>query len=96
MFEGESKEAFEAWLIDKGKYFQTCEYTDKLKAWLEVYQLRGNFTLWWEEIKTVRKINEEQVTWQEFHKHFKEKYLTEHYYDEKARQVKIPVMYTLQ
>jgi len=49
-----------------------------------VYQLRGKVTLWWEEIKTVRKIDEEHVTWNEFQKHFKDKYLTEHYYDEKA------------
>jgi len=34
----------------------------------------------------VRKIDEEQVTWQEFQKHFKEKYLIEHYYDEKAKE----------
>lgn len=74
----------EAWLIDMGKYFQIYEYTDRLKGWLAVYQLRGKVTLWWEEIKTVRKIDEEHVTWNEFQKHFKDKYLTEHYYDEKA------------
>jgi len=46
LFEGESKEATKAWLIDMGKYFQIYEYTDKLKARLEVYQLWGNATLW--------------------------------------------------
>ena len=45
-----------------GKYFHIYEYTDNLKARLAVYQLRGKATLWWEEIKTVRKIDEEQVT----------------------------------
>lgn len=59
LFEGESEEVAETWLIDMGKYFQIYEYTDKLKAWLAVYQLRGKATLWWEEIKTVRKIDEE-------------------------------------
>ena len=69
-----------------GKYFHIYQYTDKLKARLVVYQLRGKATLWWEEIKTVRRIDEEQVTWNEFQKNFKDKYLTEHYYDEKAKE----------
>ena len=56
-----------------GKNFQIYEYTNKLKARLAVYQLRGKATLWWEEIKTVRKIDEEQFTWNEFQKHFKDK-----------------------
>lgn len=85
LFEGESKKAIEAWLSDMGKYFQIYEYTDKLKAQLEVYQLRGKATLWWEEIKIVRRIDEEQVTWQEFQKIFKDKYLTKRYYDEKGQ-----------
>lgn len=42
--------------------------------------------MWWEEINTVRKINEEEVSWHEFQKHFKDKYLTEHYYNEKAKE----------
>jgi len=75
LFEGEFEEAVEAWLIEMGKYFQIYEYTDKPKARLVVYQLRGKATLCCKEIKTVRKIDEEQVTWQEFTKHFKEKYL---------------------
>ena len=86
LFEGESEEATKAWLINMGKYFQIYEYTDKLNADLAVYQLRGKATLWQEEIKTVRKIDEQQVTWNEFQKHFKDKYLSKRYYDEKANE----------
>ena len=85
LFEGESKEAIESWLIDISKYFHIYDYTDKLKGHLAVYQLRGKATLWWEEIKTVRKIDEEHVTWKEFQNIFKDKYLTKRYYDEKQR-----------
>lgn len=35
----------------------------------------------------VRKFDKEKVMWREFQKHFKEKYLTEHYYDEKAKEL---------
>lgn len=57
-----------------------------MKARLVVYQLRGKATLWWEEIKSIRKIDEEKVTWNEFPNHFNDKYLTECYYDEKAKE----------
>eukprot|EP00253_Pinus_taeda_P010510 PITA_10510 len=48
--------------------------------------ITGKATLWWEEIKTMRKIDEQQVMWQEFQKHFKDKYITKCYYDEKAKE----------
>lgn len=32
LFEGESEEAIEAWLIGMSKYFQIYDYIDKLKA----------------------------------------------------------------
>jgi len=48
MFEGESEEVVEAWMIDMGKYFQIYEYTKKLKARIAIYELRGKATLWWE------------------------------------------------
>jgi len=34
----------------------------------------------------VRKIDEEQVTWKKIQKYFKDKYLTERYYDKKAKE----------
>ena len=68
---------------------------DKLKARLTFYQLRGKATLWVEEIKSVRKIDEEHVTWNGFQKHFKDKYLTECYYDEKAKEFHVLRLGTL-
>lgn len=68
------------------KYFQIYDHTNKLKARLAVYQLSGKATLWWEEIKTVRKIDEEHVTWKEFQKNFKDKYPTKRYHDEKEKE----------
>lgn len=45
LFEGESEEVDEAYLIDTSKYFQIYDYTDKLKSQLTVSQLRGKATL---------------------------------------------------
>lgn len=40
-FNGESKEATEAWLVNINKYFHIYEYNDKLKDHLAIYQLQG-------------------------------------------------------
>eukprot|EP00253_Pinus_taeda_P029666 PITA_29666 len=85
-FEGESEEAGEAWLINMNKYFQVYEYDHHLKARLAIFQLQAKATLWWEEVKRVRGISEQDVTWEKFQGYFKEKYLTERFYDEKARE----------
>eukprot|EP00253_Pinus_taeda_P018663 PITA_18663 len=85
-FDGEQEEAAEAWLINMNKYFQLYEYDHNLKARLAIFQLQGKATLWWEEVKIVKGVTEETITWDNFQKYFKERYLTERFYDEKARE----------
>eukprot|EP00253_Pinus_taeda_P012702 PITA_12702 len=86
LFNGEQEEAAEAWLININKYFQLYEYDQNLKARLAIFQLQGKATLWWEEIKIVKRVSEQNITWEKFQKYFKERYLTERFYDEKARE----------
>ena len=80
------EEVAEAWLINMNKYFQLYDYNGKLKAQLAIYQLREKATLWWEEVKNVRGIEDQDVTWDRFQQYFKYKYLTERFYGEKARE----------
>ena len=61
-FDGEAKEVTEAWLINMKKYFQVYEYNSNLKARLAIYQLREKATPWWEELKNVRSIEDQDVT----------------------------------
>jgi len=68
------------------KYFQLYEYDHNLKARLAIFQLQGNTTLWWEEVKIVRGVSEQNITWEKFQRYFKKRYLTERFYDEKARE----------
>ena len=75
-FDGEEKEVVEAWLINMNKYFQVYEYSSNLKARLAIYQLREKATLWWEEVKNVYSIEDEDMTLDEFQQYFKEKYIT--------------------
>eukprot|EP00253_Pinus_taeda_P019525 PITA_19525 len=86
LFDEEQEEAVEAWLININKYFQLYEYDQNLKARLAIFQLQGKATLWWEEIKIVKGVSEQNITWEKFQKYFKEIYLTERFYDEKARE----------
>lgn len=85
-FDGEQEEAAEAWLINMNKYFQLYEYDHNLKARLAIFQLQGKATLWWEEVKIVKGVSEQGITWDKFQRYFKERYLTERFYDEKARE----------
>eukprot|EP00253_Pinus_taeda_P032966 PITA_32966 len=68
------------------KYFQLYEYDHNLKARLAIFQLQGKATLWWEEVKIVKGVTEQSITWDSFQRFFKERYLTERFYDEKARE----------
>eukprot|EP00253_Pinus_taeda_P020750 PITA_20750 len=85
-FDGESEEAAEAWLINMNKYFQVYEYDHHLQARLAIFQLQAKATLWWEEVKMIRGVHEQDITWETFQRYFKEKYLIERFYDEKARE----------
>eukprot|EP00253_Pinus_taeda_P011521 PITA_11521 len=86
LFNEEQEEATEAWLLNINKYFQLYEYDQNLKVRLAIFQLQGKATLWWEEIKIVKGVSEQNITWEKFQKYFKERYLTERFYDEKARE----------
>eukprot|EP00253_Pinus_taeda_P014569 PITA_14569 len=68
------------------KYFQLYEYDHNLKARLAIFQLHGKATLWWEEVKIVKGVSEHTITREKFQRYFKERYLTERFYDEKARE----------
>ena len=76
----------EAWLLNMIKYFQVYEYERNLKVRLAIYQLQGMATLWWEETKMVYAIDEKIVTWEDFQVKFKNHYLNERYYDDKAQE----------
>lgn len=68
------------------KYFQVYEYDHHRKARLAIFQLQSKATLWWEEVKMVRGLNEQDITWETFQRYFREKYLTKRFYDEKERE----------
>ena len=68
------------------KYFQIYNYWDESKEKITIYNFTGKADIWWQGIKKVKNIKERYVTWKFFKKYFKIKYLSEQYYEEKAKE----------
>ena len=64
MFNGEVEkgEEAEAWLSGMKKYIYIYNYLEKLKAWMDIYNLTGKDDIWWHDIKRVKNLKEKYVT----------------------------------
>ena len=87
-FKGEMKksEDVEAWLLGLKKFFQLHSYIDNMKAKIATFNLKGKADIWWEDVKNVKGIREDSLTWNEFERLFKKKYLSESYYDDRVNE----------
>jgi hypothetical protein len=57
-----------------------------LKARVATFNLNGKASIWWEDLKNVKWIHEEDLSWERFEKYFSKKYLSEKYFDEKTKE----------
>ena len=73
-------------MIGLNKYFKVHDYSKNLKARITIFNLNGNASIWWEDLKNVKGIHEEDLSWKKFEKHFKKKYLSENYFDGKTKE----------
>jgi hypothetical protein len=87
-FDGEHKreEDAETWLLGMKKYFQLQNYSAHAEGIIAMYQLKGKASMWWDQFVQVQHIKEKEVTWKEFKRYFKKKYLTKRYYDRKMKE----------
>ena len=53
---------------------------------MEIYNFTRKENIWWQDIKKVKGIKEIYVTWKTFKNISKIKYLSEQYYEEKAKE----------
>ena len=53
---------------------------------MEIYNLIGKDNIWWYDIKRVKGIKEKNINWITFKKYFKNKFLSEQYYEEQAKE----------
>jgi hypothetical protein len=50
------------------------------------FNLNGKASIWWEDLKNVKGVREEDLSWEKFEKYFWKKYLSEKYFDEKTKE----------
>jgi hypothetical protein len=87
-FNGEIKkgEEEEAWLLGLKKYFRVHEFSENMKARVATFNLNGKVSIWWEYLKNMKGLHEEDLSWEWFEKYFWKKYLSEKYFDKKIKE----------
>jgi len=58
-----------------------------MKAKIATFNLKGKVDIWWEGVKNVMVIQEEELLWDEIERLFKKKYLSKRYYDDKDKKI---------
>ena len=53
---------------------------------MAIYNLSGKANIWWQDLKRVKGIKEKEVNWSTFKRYFKKKFLSEQYYEERAKE----------
>jgi len=56
-----------------------------MKEKITTFNLKGKADIWWEDVKNAKGIQEDDLTLNEFERLFTKNYLSERYYDEKAK-----------
>jgi hypothetical protein len=57
-----------------------------MKARVTTFNLNGKASIWWEDLKNVKGVRKEDLSWERFEKYFRKKYLLEKYFDEKNKE----------
>ena len=52
----------EAWLLGIKKFFWLHDYSENMKAKIDTFSLEGKVDIWWEDVKNVKRIHEEDLT----------------------------------
>jgi hypothetical protein len=64
----------EAWLSRMNNYFQFQNYSIKLEDITDIYNLQGNYTIWWDHLRKLKRISERNISWKQFKNHSQQKY----------------------
>ena len=77
-FDGEIQKGEEEffWLLGFKKYFRFHDYSENLKTQIVIFNLNGKDSIWWEDLRNVKGVHENNLSWRQFEKYFK-KYLSE-------------------
>jgi hypothetical protein len=68
------------------KYFRFLDYSGNLKAQIAIFNLNGKDSIWWEDLRNVKGVHKKDLSWKKFEKYFKNKYLSENYFDGNTKE----------
>ena len=68
------------------KYLWVCGYSCLMKARIAIYNLHDKENLWWVDLKITKYVKEKMFKWKIFKELFKQKYLSQRYYDGKVKK----------
>jgi len=88
-FDGDMKnlEDSEAWILGMNKFFEFHNYMDNMKARVVIFILKDKAYIWWEDVKQDRDIKRDDLSWKEFKRIYKKKYLSKRCYDSKTKEL---------
>jgi hypothetical protein len=49
--------------------------------------MNGKASIWWEDLRNVKGIHDKDLSWKQFEKYFKKKYLLENYFDGNTKEL---------
>jgi len=75
-----------AWLSGVNKFFRLHDYSEDVKEKIDTFSLKGKVCILWEYLKNVKGIREEELTWSEFGRIFRNKYISERYYENREKE----------
>jgi hypothetical protein len=73
-------------LLGLNNYFRVHDYSENLKARIAIFNMNGKAFVWWEDLRNVKGIHDKDLSWKQFEKYFKKKYLSEKYFDGKTKE----------
>ena len=78
MFDRESKKPkdVEAWLLGMKKFFDLHDYIVNMKGRIDIFSLKGKASIGWKDMKRVRGIKIEELSWHDFKRLLRKKYLS--------------------
>ena len=53
-------------MLGMRKFFKLHNYSENMKDKVATFNLKGKANIWWEDVKYVKGINEDYLTWSEF------------------------------
>jgi len=76
----------EAWFLGMRKFFIFHDYSENMKEKITTISLKHKVDIWWEDVQNVKGIHEDDLTWHEFERLFKKKYLSKRYFDDTTKE----------